>query len=103
MRFFSLIYFRDHLVEFKLCVILCVMKTVSIYEVQHHFSRVLSHVSAGETVEVCRRKIPVARLVPIQSKTIELPDFEARLKRRFGNRVTTNSKEILHELREDRL
>jgi antitoxin (DNA-binding transcriptional repressor) of toxin-antitoxin stability system len=44
---------------------------------------------AGETIELQKRNRPVARIVPIKSPAKEKrwPDFEARLKSIFGDRV----------------
>jgi antitoxin (DNA-binding transcriptional repressor) of toxin-antitoxin stability system len=80
------------------------MKTASVYEVQHNFSRILSWVDAGETVIISRRRVPVAKLVPTKKKkaNAKMPDFMARLKKNFGNQVFPDSQPILDELREDR-
>ena len=80
------------------------MKTASIYDVQHNFSRVLSWVASGETVVIRRHRIPVAKLVPLKKdkQKVKMPDFMARLKKNFGNQVFPDSQPILDELREDR-
>ena len=80
------------------------MKTASLYDVQHNFSRVLAWVDAGETVIISRRRVPVAKLVPTKKKkpSAKMPDFMARLKKNFGNQVFPDSQPILDELREDR-
>ena len=41
------------------------MKTATTREVQHHFSKVLNWVDAGEEVVITRRGKKVARVVPI--------------------------------------
>jgi len=81
------------------------MKTASVYEVQHNFSRVLSWVTAGETVEIRRHRVPVAKLVPTKKKkkaAPKMPDFMARLKEDYGDHVSPDSQPIFDELREDR-
>jgi antitoxin (DNA-binding transcriptional repressor) of toxin-antitoxin stability system len=80
------------------------MKTASVYDVQHNFSRVLSWVTSGETVIISRRRVPVAKLVPAKKEKAraKMPDFMARLKKNYGNRVFPDSQPILDELREDR-
>jgi antitoxin (DNA-binding transcriptional repressor) of toxin-antitoxin stability system len=80
------------------------MKTASVYDVQHNFSRVLAWVTAGETVVIRRHRVPVAKLVPTQKKKpqAKMPDFMARLKEDFGDQVFPDSQPILDELREDR-
>ena len=56
---------------------------------------------AGEVVELRKRNRIVARIVPEspQPKTVEWPDFEARLKRNFGDRVLPGA-DLLIEDRE---
>ena len=80
------------------------MKTASVYEVQHNFSRILSWVAAGETVVIRRHRVPVAKLVPTKKEKPrpKMPDFMARLKEDYGDHVTPDSRAILDELREDR-
>jgi antitoxin (DNA-binding transcriptional repressor) of toxin-antitoxin stability system len=80
------------------------MKTASVYEVQHNFSRVLSWVTQGETVTIQRHRVPVAKLVPTKKAKSrgQMPDFMARLKKDYGDHVTPDSQPILDELREDR-
>jgi antitoxin (DNA-binding transcriptional repressor) of toxin-antitoxin stability system len=75
-----------------------------VYDVQHNFSRVLSWVTAGETVIIRRHRIPVAKLVPTKKEKPhpKMPDFMARLKRIYGNKVGPDSQPIFDELREDR-
>jgi antitoxin (DNA-binding transcriptional repressor) of toxin-antitoxin stability system len=80
------------------------MKTASVYDVQHHFSRVLAWVDAGETVVISRHRVPVARLVPAKGKdaSVAMPDFMARLQKNYGGRPLPDSQPVLDELREDR-
>jgi prevent-host-death family protein len=40
------------------------MKTVGTYEARTHFSQLLKEVANGETIEVMRHGVPVARIVP---------------------------------------
>ena len=79
------------------------MRTASVYEVQHNFSRVLSWVAEGETVIIRRRNIPVAKLVPTEKKAPALPNFSMRLEKTYHKRVLPDSQPILDELREDRV
>jgi prevent-host-death family protein len=80
------------------------MKTASVYDVQHHFSRVLRWVATGETVVISRHRVPVARLVPVKGKSasVTMPDFMARLQKNYGGRPIHDSQPVLDELREDR-
>jgi antitoxin (DNA-binding transcriptional repressor) of toxin-antitoxin stability system len=79
------------------------MKTASVYEVQHNFSRVLAWVHSGETVLIQRRNIPVAKLVPAGKKASALPNFLMRLEKTYNKRILPDSRPILDELREDRV
>ena len=51
-----------------MCVIVVNMKTATTREVQHHFSRVLDWVDAGEEVVITRRGKRVATLGPIHEE-----------------------------------
>jgi len=46
------------------------MATANIAEIKNHFSSYLKMVMNGEPVEVCKRNIVVARMVPVSSQTI---------------------------------
>ncbi len=64
------------------------MKRTSIRELKHETSKVLALVASGETVEVRRREEPVAILSPPGwRKAIEKPDFAARMREIYGERV----------------
>jgi prevent-host-death family protein len=80
------------------------MKAASVYDVQHHFSRVLAWVATGETVVISRHRVPVARLVPVKGKgaSVPMPDFMARLQKNYRGRPLPDSQPVLDELREDR-
>lgn len=57
------------------------MKTTTIRELKHETGKVLGWVARGETVEVRRRRKPIARLSPPeQPPTVERPDFVGRLR-----------------------
>lgn len=66
------------------------MKTASIRDVRHHFSRVLEWVADGEEVDITNRRRSVARLVPAPRRKAALrrmPDIAARLQKVFGKKV----------------
>lgn len=65
--------------------------------------QLLTWLEAGEVVELRNCNRVVARIVPESPKVqpAEWPDFEARLKQKFGDRVIP-AVEILIEDREDR-
>ncbi len=55
------------------------MVTVGVQEAKTQLSRLLTRVERGEEITICRRKIPVARLVPAAGK----PRRPGRLKGRI--------------------
>lgn len=46
------------------------MQTANIAEVKDHLSRVLALVEKGEEVAICKRNVPIARIVPIYAKHV---------------------------------
>jgi antitoxin (DNA-binding transcriptional repressor) of toxin-antitoxin stability system len=62
--------------------------------------QLLTWLEAGEVVELRKRNRVVARIVPENPRTqpVEWPDFEARAKKIFGDRVLN----IVDDLIEDR-
>jgi antitoxin (DNA-binding transcriptional repressor) of toxin-antitoxin stability system len=80
------------------------MRTTTIRELKHATSTVLSWVAAGETVEVRRRRRPVAMLTPLKRKTpVFRPDFAARLRDIYGERqLPTTATDLVAEARGDR-
>lgn len=78
------------------------MKTATIRQVRHDLSTLLSWVADGEEVTVLNRTRPVARLCPPRPPAppakVAMPDFAARAKAIFGDRIIPNA--VLRE-RED--
>ena len=69
------------------------MKTVTIRQVHHDFSAVLALVAQGEEVTVLNRTRPVARICPprpVAPAKFKMPDFAARAKAIFGDRIIPN-------------
>lgn len=64
-------------------------KTVTVRELQQNLKRVLARVERGETIDLTRRRRPIARLIPIRpaGPTEPWPDLDKRARRIFGNRV----------------
>jgi antitoxin (DNA-binding transcriptional repressor) of toxin-antitoxin stability system len=58
-----------------------------------------SWLKAGKTVELRDRDKVIGRIVPERSKEgpVELPDFEARMKEIFGDRVLPGSALLIEE------
>jgi antitoxin (DNA-binding transcriptional repressor) of toxin-antitoxin stability system len=80
------------------------MKRTTIRELKHETGKVLAMVEAGESVEVFRRKESVAMLTPVLlGKPMEMPDFAARLRRIYGERILeTTGTELMDESRGER-
>lgn len=82
------------------------MKTTNIRELKHATSMVLGWVEQGETVEITRRNQIVAVLsppVPKKKKKVARPDFAARLKEMWGDKILpTTGTEIVSEGRGER-
>jgi antitoxin (DNA-binding transcriptional repressor) of toxin-antitoxin stability system len=72
---------------------MCHMKTASIREVRHDFSRILEWVAGGEEVAITKRRETVARLLPAVRHPRargKLPDVSARLKKVFGRKMISD-------------
>jgi prevent-host-death family protein len=79
--------------------------TVSVRELQQNLRRVMARVERGETVEVTRRRRPVARLAPVRPSGVvaSWPDLEARTRSVFGTRcIEPGAAEIVLEGRAER-
>ena len=65
--------------------------TVSVRELQQNLERIMARVEQGETIEVTRRRRPVARLAPVGPARAAppWPDLEARTRAVFGTKVIT--------------
>ena len=63
--------------------------SVSMRELQQNLKRVIARVEKGETVDVTRRRRPVARLAPAKATRplSDWPDLQARTRSVFGDRV----------------
>ncbi len=82
------------------------MKTTNIRELKHATSTVLEWVQQGESVEITRRNKVVAIISPPppeRPKKIVRPDYEARLRAIFGDRILpTTASELMDYDRGDR-
>ena len=66
--------------------------------------QLLSWLEAGEVVELRKRNRVVARIVPETPRTqpVEWPDFEARAKEIFGDRVLPGADLLIEERNKSR-
>ncbi|HWX19262.1 MAG TPA: type II toxin-antitoxin system prevent-host-death family antitoxin [Candidatus Binatia bacterium] len=77
------------------------MKTANVRQLRHNFGSVLEWVAEGQQVEIVKKGKVIALLSPPpppKPKRVKLPDFEARRKRIFGDRVMPGN--IIAEERE---
>ena len=79
------------------------MRATSIRQLKHETTTVLGWVAGGESVEVRRRREPVAVLSPPRrKKRIARPDFVARLERIYGNlALAPTATELISDARGD--
>lgn len=80
---------------------MCNMKTVTVREVrQQFFRKVEAPLRRGETLILRKRKEVLGHIVPEHTQARTYPDFAARRKKIFGNRVINlNVAEILRKER----
>ncbi len=63
------------------------MQKASIRDLRYQFRKVEDLLKQGEEIEITKRKRVIATLVPIKrERKIKIPDFEARLRKIYGNR-----------------
>ena len=67
------------------------MKTANVRQLRHDFGSVLDWIAEGEQVEIVKKGKVIALLSPppprLKPKKFKLPDFAARQKRIFGDKV----------------
>ncbi|HZM06436.1 MAG TPA: hypothetical protein VFC44_25825 [Candidatus Saccharimonadales bacterium] len=66
------------------------MKTANVRQLRHAFGDVMDWITKGHQVEIVKKGKVIALLSPpsrSKSKKFKLPDFAARQKRIFGDRV----------------
>ena len=76
------------------------MKTATVRDLRYSFPKIEAWLESGEEVLITKHAKPVARLVPgggEAPRPPKLPDFEARRKRIWGDRVF--SAEEVEEMR----
>ena len=77
------------------------MKTANVRQLRHAFGDVMNWVAEGQQVKIGKKGKVIALLSPppaARPKKFKLPDFEARRKRIFGDRVMPGN--IIAEERE---
>ena len=66
-----------------------IMKTATVRDIRYHFSEIEARLKRGEEILICKRKRPIARLLPIRPKREAYPDFRAIAKEIFGDKVSS--------------
>ncbi|MBV8732753.1 MAG: hypothetical protein JO336_23320 [Acidobacteriia bacterium] len=68
------------------------MKKVSVRDLRYDFPAVERLLSQGEPVEITKRRRTIARLLPVaQPKPPKTPDFLARIRAIYGDKVLTET------------
>ena len=78
------------------------MKRATVRDLRYSFKEVEARLAEGEEIEIVKRKKVIARLVPVTTPSAaEKPDFMARMKRNWGDKILepTNA-ELLAQERE---
>ncbi len=83
------------------------MKSVTIREAQHNLGRILLEVEAGATIQITRRKTPLARLIPEPSGSrshagVDWSGHAGRLIKRRSSAAAGSTDTVLDDLRGDR-
>jgi len=68
------------------------MKTATVRDLRYNFPMIEAWLGGGQEVLITKHSKPVARLSPEQAKSkpkLKQPDYEARRKRIWGDRVFT--------------
>ena len=79
------------------------MKQASVRDLRYNFPAVELMLRQGETIEITKRKRVIGRLMPVAPEAKpQLPDFMARLRRIYGNRVLKPSNAELIARERDR-
>jgi antitoxin (DNA-binding transcriptional repressor) of toxin-antitoxin stability system len=63
------------------------MKSATVRDLRYRFSEIESRLRQGETIEIRKRKQILGRLIPVRQKASAYPDFTARARKIFGDKV----------------
>jgi len=62
------------------------MKRASIRDLRYNFPKIRRLLRSGEDIEVTDRNKVIAKLVPVKEEPFELPPFEERIRKIFGDK-----------------
>ncbi len=78
------------------------MTTVTVRDLRYHFPEIEARLNKGETIEIRKRRKVIAHLHPVRPKAERYPDFAARAKKIFGNKMAPQTgTELVAEFRGD--
>lgn len=63
------------------------MKSASVRDLRYDFKKVERLLLQGQEIEITKRHVVIARLIPVHNKKPDLPDFEARMRLNYGDKV----------------
>lgn len=66
------------------------MKTATLRDLRNNFAKLEAWLGEGEEIRIEKRGKPIAMLAPLRAKSsakVKMPDFEARRKAIWGDRV----------------
>lgn len=64
------------------------MKKASVRDLRYGFKRIERLLHQGEEIQITKRRRVIARLVPENARPVpEMPDFEARLRAIYGDKI----------------
>lgn len=76
------------------------MTTVGAFEAKTHLNALLQRVAKGETIQITRRGVPIAKLVPVDADTRKDPRKAVEEIRRLRKGITLGGisiKELINE------
>lgn len=78
------------------------MRTATVRELRNQFPKVERWLQQGEEVQLMKRGRVVGRIIPSAPPvSVAWPDFMARLKETYGEKITSDSQAIVDEGRGD--
>ena len=79
------------------------MRKASIRDLRYRFAEVERYLMRGEELEITKRREVIARLTPVRARVRRRPDFRARLRRIYGDKILAVSGADLLAQERDRL
>lgn len=63
------------------------MKSATVRDLRYHFPEIEARLQKGEEIEIRKRRRVIARLLPVGPKPNTYPDFAARIREIFGDKM----------------